>query len=177
MEIGLLVLRLVVGLTFAAHGAQKLFGAFGGGGIAGTATFMEHFGLRPGRLHARIAGVSELAGGALIAAGLLTPIAAAALIAVLTAAVLTVHGSKGFFVNDGGVEYSLTLGAALFALSGVGAGHWSLDHALGLALMSTGWALFALAAGILGGVVAVLTGRHAGATAPPAADTGHPRAA
>jgi putative oxidoreductase len=159
MEIGLLVLRLVVGLAFAAHGAQKLFGAFGGAGIDGTGAFFEQVGLRPGRLHALAAGVCEFGGGALIAVGLLTPFAAAALIAVMTAAVLTVHARNGFFVANNGFEYNLTLAAALFALAGVGAGRWSLDHALGLDLMGTGWALGALAAGLIGGVGAVLGGR------------------
>jgi putative oxidoreductase len=159
MEIGLLVLRLVVGLAFAAHGAQKLFGAFGGAGIDGTGALFEQLGLRPGRLHARAAGVCEFAGGLLIAVGLLTPFAAAALIGVMTAAVLTVHARNGFFVTNNGFEYSLTLAAAVFALAGVGAGRWSLDHALGLDLMSTGWALGALAAGVLGGVGAVVGGR------------------
>jgi putative oxidoreductase len=174
MNLALLVLRLVVGLGFAAHGAQKLFGAFGGGGIAGTAGFFEQVGLRPGRLHALAAGVSELAGGVLIAVGLLTPFAAAALIGVMTAAVLTVHGRNGFFNTANGFEYNLTLAAAVFALAGVGAGHWSLDHALGLDLMSTGWALAALAAGVLGGLGAVLSGRLAGARA---ADQGRPHPA
>jgi putative oxidoreductase len=163
MNLALLVLRLVVGLGFAAHGAQKLFGAFGGGGIAATGGFFEQVGLRPGRVHALAAGVSELAGGLLIAVGLVTPFAAAALLGVMTAAVLTVHGRNGFFVTNNGYEYSLTLAACVFALAGVGAGHWSLDHALGLDLMSTGWALAALAAGVLGGLGAVLSGRLAGA--------------
>jgi putative oxidoreductase len=163
MEIGLLVLRLVVGLGFAAHGAQKLFGAFGGGGIAGTGQLFHQIGLRPGRVHALVAGVSEFAGGLLIAVGLATPFAAAVLIATMTAAVLTVHGRNGFFATNNGVEYHLTLVAALFALAGVGAGQWSLDHALGLDLMGTGWALAALAAGVLGGIAAVLGGHLAGA--------------
>ena len=161
MNLALLVLRLVVGLGFAAHGAQKLFGAFGGGGIGGTGVFFEQVGLRPGRLHALAAGAAEFAGGLLIAVGLLTPFAAAALIGVMTAAVVTVHGRNGFFVTDNGFEYNLTLAAAVFALAGVGAGHWSLDHALGLDLMSTGWALAALAVGVLGGLGAVLSGRLA----------------
>jgi putative oxidoreductase len=159
MDIGLLVLRLVVGLTFAAHGSQKLFGAFGGAGINGTGALFEQVGLRPGRLHALAAGVFELAGGVLIALGLLTPFAAAALIAVMTAAALTVSVHNGFFVTNNGFEYNLILAAAAFALAGVGAGRWSLDHALGLNLMGTGWALGALAAGVIGGVGTVLSGR------------------
>lgn len=159
MEIALLVLRLVVGLGFAAHGAQKLFGAFGGHGIDGTAGFFEQLGLRPGRLHARAAGTAEFAGGLLIALGLLTPFAAAALIAVMTAAVLKVHLPNGFFNTAKGFEYNLVLVAVLFALAGIGAGDWSLDNALDLDVAGTGWALAAFGAGFLGGLGAVLSGR------------------
>jgi putative oxidoreductase len=159
VEIALLGLRLVIGLGFAAHGAQKLFGILGGHGIAGTAGFFEQIGLRPGRVHAWAAGSSEFFGGLLIAAGLVTPFAAAALIAVMTAAVLTVHLKNGFFVSENGYEYNLVLAAALFALAGIGAGEWSLDNALGLDLAGTAWALGTLGAGILGGLGAVLSGR------------------
>ena len=159
MELALLGLRLVVGLGFAAHGAQKLFGSFGGHGIEGTAGMFEQIGLRPGKVHARIAGTFEFFGGALIALGLVTPFAAAALIAVMTAAVLTVHLPKGFFNTAGGYEFNLVMVAALFALAGVGAGDWSLDHALDLDLAGTGWALGALGAGVLGGLGAVFSGR------------------
>lgn len=161
MEIALLGLRLVVGLGFAAHGAQKLFGVFGGHGIEGTAGFFEQIGLRPGRLHAWAAGTAEFLGGLLIALGLVTPFAAAALIAVMTAAVLTVHLRNGFFVSSNGYEYNLVLVAAVFALAGIGAGDWSLDNALGIDLAGTGWALGALGAGVLGGLGAVLSGRLA----------------
>jgi putative oxidoreductase len=161
VEIALLGLRLVVGLGFAAHGAQKLFGVFGGHGIEGTAGFFEQIGLRPGKLHAWAAGTAEFLGGLLIAVGLVTPFAAAALIAVMTAAVLTVHLRNGFFVSNNGYEYNLVLVAAVFALAGIGAGDWSLDNALGIDLAGTGWALGALGAGVLGGLGAVLTGRLA----------------
>jgi putative oxidoreductase len=161
MELALLALRLVVGLGFAAHGAQKLFGAFGGHGLDGTAAGFEQIGLRPGKLHARVAGSAELFGGLLIALGLLTPLAAAALIGVMTAAVITVHLPKGFFNANGGYEYNLVLVAALFALAGVGAGEWSLDRGLDLDLASTGWALGALGVGVLGGLGAIFSGRLA----------------
>jgi putative oxidoreductase len=174
MELALLALRLVVGLGFAAHGTQKLFGVFGGGGIEGTAGVFEQIGLRPGRLHAWSAGSAEFFGGLLIAAGLLTPFAAAALIAVMTAAVLTVHIRNGFFVTNNGYEYNLVLAAALFALAGVGAGDWSLDRALGFDLAGTGWALGALGAGIAGGLGAVYSARFG---ARPASGHGQPHAA
>jgi len=159
MDLALLVLRLVLGLTFAAHGAQKLFGAFGGHGIEGTAGFFEQIGLRPGKLHAWASGSAEFFGGFAIALGLVTPIAAAALIAVMTAAVLTVHIKNGFFVTNQGFEYNLALAAALFALAGIGAGGWSLDNALGIDMTGASWALGALGAGLLGGIGAVLSGR------------------
>jgi putative oxidoreductase len=146
-------------VLFVGHGAQKLFGAFGGYGIAGTAGFMESLGLKPSRLHAVAAGTAELAGGALLALGLLVPFAAAALIATMVTAIITVHARNGVWVTDQGYEYNLVLIAVFFALAGVGAGQYSLDDALGLDLASTGWALAALAAGIVGGVGAVVAGR------------------
>jgi putative oxidoreductase len=160
MNLLLLLLRLVVGLTFSAHGAQKLFGAFGGGGLDGTAQMFEKLGLRPGWLHARLAGVAELGGGLLLALGLLTTPAAAAVIAVMTAAVITVHARNGFFMANGGFEYNLVLIAAVVALAGIGAGAWSLDGALGVGLTGTGWALAALGVGLVGGVASVVGGHR-----------------
>jgi putative oxidoreductase len=159
MDLALLVLRVVVGLLFAGHGAQKLFGMFEGGGLEGTAEMFDNIGLRPGTLQARAAGTAELMGGLLIALGLFTPFAAAALIAVMTAAALSVHAPNGIWNTNKGYEYNLVLVAALFALSGIGAGRWSLDNAFGFDLSSTGWALAALAVGVLAGGGAVLSGR------------------
>jgi len=154
MDIGLLVLRLVVGLTMAAHGGQKLFGWFGGYGLAGTGGFLEGLGFRPGRVHAALAGGAELVGGLLIALGLLTPVGAALVIAVMVVAIVTVHLAKGFFVSDGGAEYNLVIIAASAALAFTGAGAYSLDAVDGLAL--SGW---------LPGVLAVLAGLVLGAGA------------
>jgi putative oxidoreductase len=159
MNLGLLVLRIVVGVLFMGHGAQKLFGFFGGGGIAGTASFFEKTGLKPGRLHAWAAGLSEFGGGALLALGLLTPFAAAALIGVMTAAIATVHLRNGIWVTEQGFEYNLVLIAAAFALTAVGAGAWSLDRALDLNLAGADWGIAALLAGLLGGAAVVLSGR------------------
>ena len=161
MHLGLLVLRLVVGLLFAAHGAQKLFGSFGGHGLKGTAGFFEMIGLKPGHIHAMAAGTMEFGGGLLLALGLVTPIAAAALIAVMTAAVITVHYQKGIWSTNGGFEYNLVLAAVAFALAAIGAGHWSLDHAFGISVHGTVWGIGALVAGGLGGVGAVVGGRLA----------------
>jgi putative oxidoreductase len=173
MNLALLVLHVVVGVLFFAHGAQKLFGWFGGYGIGGTAGFFDQIGLQPGRLHAWAAALAETVGGILLALGLFTPIGAALVIAVMTAAVITVHWQKGPFNTEGGYEYNLTLVAAVFALSGVGPGEWSLDNAFGIDWTGTEWALIALGAGILAGIGAVIQGRGYATThvdqAPPAA--------
>jgi len=166
MDLALLVLRVVVGVLLAGHGAQKLFGVFGGGGLDGTAGMFDNIGLRPGNLHARTAGTAEFLGGLLIAFGLFTPFAAAAVIGVMTAAVVTVHAPNGVWNTNKGYEYNLVLVAVAFALSGIGPGAWSLDNAFGFALHSTVWALAALAAGLVGGGAAVITGRTAGAREP-----------
>ncbi|HEY1595000.1 MAG TPA: DoxX family protein [Thermoleophilaceae bacterium] len=159
MSLGLLVLRVVVGLLFFGHGAQKLFGWFGGHGLSGTGQFFETMGFPQGKRQAFLAGFFEAAGGLLIALGLVTPFAAAALIAVMTVAILKVHAAKGIWAPDGGFEYNAVLVAVVFALSGVGAGNWSLDHALSLNLHGAGWAVGALVAGILGGLVPLAEAR------------------
>ncbi len=159
MDLALLALRVVVGLLLVGHGAQKLFGAFGGGGLDGTAGMFDNIGLRPGWLHARAAGAMEFVGGVLLALGLFTPFAAAAIIAVMTAAVITVHAQNGIWNTNKGYEFNLVISAAVFALAGVGAGAWSLDNALGFDLHGTAWAIGALVVGVIGGVGAVLSGR------------------
>jgi putative oxidoreductase len=159
MELGLLVLRVVVGLLFFGHGAQKLFGWYGGHGLAGTGQFFESMGFPQGKRQAFLAGLFEAGGGLLIALGLFTPFAAAAVIAVMTVAVIRVHLAKGVWVTEGGWEYNAVLVAVVFALSGVGPGKWSLDHALSLNLHGTGWALAALGAGILGGLLPLAEAR------------------
>jgi putative oxidoreductase len=156
---GLLILRLVVGLLFAAHGAQKLFGSFGGHGLAGTGQFFDSLGIRPGRRNALAAGLAELVGGGLLALGLFTPLATATLVAVMLVAVVTVHAPKGVWATNGGYEYNLVLATAAVAVAATGPGRWSLDHALGIYGGSTGWALTALVVGVLGGLGAVAFGR------------------
>ncbi len=167
MSLGLLVLRLVVGLLFAGHGAQKLFGWFGGHGLKGTAGFFEAIGLKPGRVHAAAAGAMEFGGGLLLALGLVTPVASLALIAVMTAAVITVHYPKGVWATNGGYEYNLVLASVVFAVAGVGPGAWSLDHALGLSMHGVLWAIGALVLGLAGGIGAVISGRLAARHAEP----------
>jgi putative oxidoreductase len=159
MDLALLVLRLAVGLLFVGHGAQKLFGVFGGGGLEGTSGMFDNIGLRPGWLHARAAGTAEFAGGLLLALGLFTPFAAAALIAVMTAAVITVHAPNGIWNTNQGYEFNLVMASVAFALAGIGAGSWSLDNAFGFDLHGVIWAIAALAAGVIGAIGAVLAGR------------------
>src|SRR4051812_45420534 len=118
--VGRLLLRLLVGGFFVGHGTQKLFGWFGGGGPEATGQAFESLGLRPGRRHALSAGAAEAGGGALIAAGLATPVAAASLIGVMVTAIRTVHWKNGPWVTDGGYEYNAVLIGALLALVEVG---------------------------------------------------------
>lgn len=161
MKLGRLVIRLVVGLLFAGHGAQKLFGSFGGHGPDGTGQFFESLGLRPGRRNALAAGTSETVGGALLAAGLFTPLAATALSATMITAIRTVHAANGPWASDGGYEYNLVLLAALFALADAGPGPWSLDHALSLETSGMPWALAQLGAGAFASKVTIDQGRKA----------------
>jgi putative oxidoreductase len=98
-------------------------------------------------------------GGLLIAVGLFTPFAAAALIAVMTAAVIAVHAPNGIWNTSQGYEYNLVMAAVVFALAGIGAGNWSLDNAFGFDLNGAAWAIGALLVGLIGGVGAVLSGR------------------
>ena len=161
MDIALLVLRVVVGLFFAGHGAQKLFGKFGGHGIEGTAGFFDSLGMKPGRRNAVAAGAAELTGGVLLVLGLLTPLAAALIISVMLVAIATVHAGKGPWVTDSGWEYNAVLIAAAFALTGAGPGEISLDDAIGWMpdITGTGWAFVALAAGALGALGALVSAR------------------
>ena len=128
---GPLVLRVPVGIIFAAHGAQKLFGWFGGYGLDGTGQFFASVGLNPGYLMALLAGLVEFLGGLVLVAGLLVRPAAAALAGAMLIAVFAVHWSKGFFASNGGYEYALALFAASLALVFSGGGRWSADGALG----------------------------------------------
>ncbi len=158
MAYGLLLLRLVVGLLFAGHGAQKLFGWFGGGGPQGTAAFFGSLGYRwPERL-AIVVGLAELGGGLLLATGFLTPLASFLLATVMLNAIVTVVFPKGFL---GGYEFEVTLAAVAIALAATGPGEISLDDAIGWADEITGvlWASLALAAAIVTSLVTTTIGR------------------
>jgi putative oxidoreductase len=157
LELALFVLRILVGLLFVGHGAQKLFGWFGGPGFAGFSGWLESLGLRPARTWALIAAAGEFGGGLLMALGLLNPLGPLAIMGSMLMAAIKVHWPKGLWVSNGGYEYPLVL----FVLSGVlallGPGAISFDAALGteLPMPLTFWA----------GLVAVVAVVAVGATA------------
>lgn len=126
LDLGLLLIRLVVGLTLMGHGAQKLFGWFGGYGLKGTGGWMDSIGMKPGVLMALAAGLSELGGGLLFAAGLWLPVAAALIIVPMIVAIAKVHGPKGYWVDRGGFEYNLILLVVALAIAFTGAGAYAI---------------------------------------------------
>ena len=127
---GLTVLRVLVGIIFAAHGSQKLFGWFGGGGLAGTAQWMESIGLAPGTLMALLSGGTEFFGGLALIIGLLARPAALGLTFTLLVAIFTVHISNGLFMANNGYEFALALLGGTLAVLIKGAGKLSLDQAI-----------------------------------------------
>jgi putative oxidoreductase len=132
MDAGILVARVIVGLAIAAHGAQKLFGWFGGHGPKGTAGFFESLGFRPGVFFALAAGLGELGGGLLTAAGFLGPVGPALITLVMLVAIFTVHWAHGFFASSNGIELPLMYLTSVLPLAFVGPGAYSLDGRLGL---------------------------------------------
>lgn len=127
---GILILRLVVGLTVAAHGAQKLFGWWGGPGMKGWTGAMNHMRIRPATPWAWASAIAEFAGGLGLAIGLLTPLPSFAIAGSMLVAIALVHLPKGFFNSKGGFEFNLTILAAIAAVALIGAGPISLDAAL-----------------------------------------------
>ena len=167
MDTGLLVLRIVVGLVLVGHGAQKLFGSFGGGGLSGTATFFRSVGYWPPRVMAGFAGGAEFLGGLGLAAGFMTPLAAAAIIATMFNAGIAVHRRNGLWAANNGYEYPLVLGAVAATLGFTGAGAASLDAWMGVgAGIAAG--LFALGLGLMAGTAVLISRVAALAEAGPA---------
>lgn len=126
--LGLSVIRILVGLIFMAHGAQKLFGLFGGYGLEGTGQWMESIGLAPGYLMALLSGSAEFFGGLALVIGLLARPAALALTVTLVVAIFSVHINNGLFMSNNGYEFALALLAGTVAVLIEGAGRWSLDR-------------------------------------------------
>jgi putative oxidoreductase len=150
-DIGLLVIRVAVGVTLAGHGVQKLFGWFGGGGLEQTARGFDRMGYRPGSLMALLAGAGEVGGGVLLALGLLTPLGAAAGIGVMVNA-MSVHLAKGFWNSKGGLEFPLTIATVFAGIAVAGPGRFSLDRAIGWQQGSWIWGVAAVAGGLLAGL-------------------------
>jgi putative oxidoreductase len=134
MALGLLILRLVIGLTLAAHGAQKLFGWFGGSGMTGWTQTVAKLRIRPAEPWAWVAALSEFGGGLLLALGFLSPVGSLAIAGAMLVAIATVHLPRGFFVTKGGYEFNLALIAAVTALALTGPATYSLDTLLGIGL-------------------------------------------
>ena len=148
MNAALLIARLILGLGLAAHGAQKLFGWFGGPGPKGTAGFMESLNLRPGMFFGLAAGLGEFGGGLLLAAGFLGGLGPGLMIVVMLTAILTVHLGKGFFTSGNGWELPGTYIAGALAIDLAGFGAYSLDQALGITIFQTvheRWIIVAIA--------------------------------
>ncbi len=174
MDTILLLTRLFFGLGLAAHGAQKIFGWFGGHGLAGTAGFFEMLGFRPGRFFAAAAGLAELGGGLLLALGLFGPFGPAVMIAVMLVAALTVHLHHGFFATNNGVEMLLlyAVGALIFAF--VGPGLYSLDALVGLPwLADERLAWIAVALAVLAALANVALARRVQAASQTASPSSH----
>ena len=134
VALGLLILRLVIGLTMAAHGAQKLFGWWGGPGMKGWTGAMNHMRIRPATPWAWASAIAEFGGGLGLALGLLTPLPSFAIAGSMLVAVALVHLPKGFFNSKGGFEFNLSILAAVAAVAFAGPGAYSLDAALGIHL-------------------------------------------
>jgi putative oxidoreductase len=160
MDAGLALARVVLGLLMAAHGAQKLFGWFGGHGLVAVSGMFEGLGFRPGRVFATAASVSEVASGLLVALGFLGPIGPALMLSVMIVAAVSVHWQNGLFVMDNGIEVPLLYAAGAAALALTGPGQYSLDALFGLTPLWTPavtWGV--LAAGVIV-AVANLALRH-----------------
>lgn len=157
VDAGLLIIRVVAGVTLSLHGMQKLFGWFGGGGLDGTGAWMDSIGYRPGRAAAAMAGGSELLGGLGLAVGLLTPVSATACIGVMLVAGVE-NRPQGFWSAKKGWEYNLVLAGVAVGIAVSGPGRLSIDHALGLADDLRGWwGIAALVLGLAGGLLRIST--------------------
>ena len=164
LDLGLLVIRVVFGLVYAAHGAQKLFGWFGGYGIAGTGGFLETLGFRPGKSFAIAAGLGEFLGGLFLAFGFLGAVGPALIVAGMIVAMLTVHRKNKFFVSTNGIEHPLMYTTVAVGIALTGPGRYSLDAAVGKMWLETPtitWIVLAI--GVVGGLLNLAVRR-----APPA---------
>jgi len=164
LSAGLLLVRIVIGLVMAAHGAQKLFGWFGGYGLNKTGEFFVHLGFQQGRAFAAVASLTEIGSGLFVALGFLGPIGPALMISVMIVAMITVHWQHGLFATNNGVEVPLLYATTALGLALVGYGHYSVDTLLGIAdrwTLAVTW--IALGAGVVGALANVAI-RHRSTT-------------
>jgi len=164
--LGLLILRLVIGLTLAGHGAQKIFGWWGGTGMTGWTGAMTRMRIRPALAWAWMSALAELVGGLLVALGLLSPLGSFAILGSMLVAMLLVHWPKGFWNSKGGYEFNLAIIAAVVALALTGPGAYSLDSLLGLHLPEPVTFIVLLVATVAGVGVALGTRAPAAETKP-----------
>ena len=181
MDTGLLIVRVVFGALLIGHGTQKLFGWFGGHGLDGTGGFFHSLGFRPGRAMAAVAGLSEAGGGLLLALGLLTPLAGAAIVGTLLVAA-SVHIEQGLWGSKGGYETALLYAVLAGAIAVTGPGSVSLDRAFGVDdVWNVGLGLAAIAAGLLSGAAVIARAKwtlhREAATAPQPQPAGNQAAA
>ena len=175
--IGNLAARVAIGTLFVGHGTQKLFGWFGGPGLEGTQQMTKSLNLHPVKANALAAGVSEAGGGALLALGLATPLAASALIGTMITAIRKVHLQNGPWVTKGGYEYNVVLIAACAALVENGPGPISLDRLLGIEKTGLKWSLFALTLGAAVSTGVITAGAKAAPSEPEQAEAPLPESA
>jgi putative oxidoreductase len=157
MDIGLLLVRLAVGLILAPHGLQKLFGWFDGPGLRATEEYFRSLGLRPARMHAVLGGLCEFGGGLLMILGLFSPLGSAVVAGTMLVAISTVAIRRGFFANKGGIEFPLCLCLSALALAFTGPGRYSLDNPVGLHASGTEWGLAAGALAVLAALATLAT--------------------
>ncbi len=150
VDLAIMLLRLVVGLTVVAHGYNHLWG---GGGLAGTTRWFGSLGLRPPRLHAVLSGVGELVAGASLAIGFLTAPAAAFVVGTMVVAGVAVHRPNGFFIFKDGYEYVLMIGVVCAAIGLLGPGAASVDRLLGTAVAGPMGVVIVVGGGVLGAAV------------------------
>jgi putative oxidoreductase len=165
LDVALLILRFGVGLIFAVHGAQKMFGLWNGPGFAGWTAAMDRMGYRPAVVFAGVSATAELAGGLLLAIGLFTPLAAFLLVAQSVVIIGAAHWRSGFFNKDNGFEFPLALVTGVVAVLFAGPGALSLDAAVGFVLtpeVRSALFVLAIAGGLATLAVPALTARRTG---------------